>query len=368
MDEEKKEEGQEILIFPLSKGKRFVAFLADFFLTFILSFALFHLAFYPLSFSAAGLYEEQEVCKQAQKDRDAVLYGNNLLFFEDGKSNKEPSSYSTNLVYTCSIYISSLLGESPLDKNVFHTYFVNIREDGAAYRSFITNNDNKAQFFDYPSLSLKSEFVEEFLPIYEEGNDPSKKGEEDYQRFQKEFFLPAYGKMIQDIGEKDLVYEGISYKGTQEVVASFNSKSARFVILSAGLSYLVSLSVVYLIVPLFSKTRKTLGMIFLRRERVEIRRLVLLRKRDVVLHFFYSLFTNAILLFLLPWPIVSFNELFRIPALWSLSLLSLLFDLVSLVFLLCSAMDRTLLDKLTGSVMLDEGMMASIYRSKGYGK
>lgn len=368
MDEEKKEEEQEIWIFPLSKGKRFVAFLADFFLTFVLSFALFHLAFYPLCFSAAGLYEGQESCQKAQKDRDAVLYGNNLLFFEDGKSDNEPSSYSTNLVYTCSIYISSLLGEAPIDKNVFHTYFVDIRGDEAAYSSFIADNDSKAQFFDYPSLSLKSEFIEEFLPIYEEGNDPSKKGEEDYQRFQKEFFLPAYGKMIQEIGEKDLAYEGISYKESQEIVTSFNSKSTRFVILSVGLSYFVSLSVGYLFVPLFSKTRKTLGMIFLRRERVEMRRLLLLRKRDIFLHFFYALFANGWLLFLLPWPIVSFNELFRIPALWPLSLVSLLFDLVSLFFLLFDKMDRTLLDRLTGSVMLDEGMMASIYRSKGYGE
>lgn len=359
---------EEIQIFPLSKGKRFVAFLADFFLTSIIAFALFHLAFYPLCSYASNLYSEQEQCQRAQKERDGVLYGNKLLFYEEGKSDKEPSSYSANLVYTCSVYVSALLGKSSSEGDVFHTYFVDIAKEEDRYLDFIKTKDTATQFFDYSPLALKSIYVEEFSPFYEVGNAPSKKGDEDYQKFQKEFFLPSYGALIQEIGQRDLTYEGVSYVALQKEVAAFNLKGNLIVILSASLAHLLSLSIVFLIVPLISKTRKTLGMLFLRRERVRAANLTLVRKRELPLHFLYALFADAGLLFLLPWPIVSFNELFAIPSLWQLSLLSLLFDLASLFFLLFDKMDRTLIDKLTGTVMLEEEMMAALYRAKGYGE
>ena len=359
---------EEIQIFPLSKGKRFVAFAADFALVFVIAFALFHLAFYPLCSYASNLYGEQEQCLKTQKERDLVLYGNKLLFYEEGKSDREPSSYSANLVYTCSVYVSSLLGKSSSEGDVLRTYFVDLRKDEGRYLDFIKTKDAATRFFDYSPLALKPQYAEEFAPFYEVGNAPSKKGEEDYQRFQKEFFLPSYGAMIQEIGKEDLTYEGISYVEKQSEVASFNAKSNGIVLLSAGLAETVSLSIVFLVVPLLSKTRKTLGMLFLRRERVRVDGLTLVRKRTLPLHFLYALFANAGLLFLLPWPIVSFNELFAIPSLWQLSLLSLLFDLVSLFFLLFDKMDRTLVDKLTGTVMLEEEMMDALYRAKGYGE
>lgn len=366
MEETSKKE--EIQIYPLSKGKRFVAFLADFFLTFIISFAFFHLAIYPLLSYSLNLYDGQETCLQAQKDRDGVLYGNSLLFYEEGKSDKEPSSFTVNLEYTCKSYVSSLVkGDSTYD--VFHHYFVDIRKQESQYVEWLKVKDTATQFFSYsPSVSLLSKYVDEFSPLFEEGNAPSKQGEEDYSRFQKEFFLPAYSSLLQDVIKNDLSYQGASYNQKQAVVTAFSNKANAIIVSSAAVAYVVGVSVVYLIVPLLSKTRKTLGMIFLRRERVHAAKLMPLRKRDLILPYLYAYFANAGLLFLLPWPIVSFNELFSLPGLWILSLISVLFDLVSLFFLLFDKLDRTLSDKMTISVMLEEEEMDAIYRAKGYGK
>lgn len=291
-----------------------------------------------------------------------------MLFYEEGKSDKEPSSFATNLEYTCKSYVSSLVyGDTTHD--VFHHYFVDLRQKENEYIELIKIKDTATQFFSYtPSIALLPKYVDEFAPIFEEGNAPSKQGEEDYSRFQKEFFLPCFSSLLQDVLENDLAYEGISYKQKQSVVTSFSNKANAILVSSASISYVVGVSVVYLIVPLISKTRKTLGMVFLRRERVNAAKLMPLRKRDLVLPYLYAFFVNAGLLFLLPWPIVSFNELFSLPGLWILSLISILFDLVSLFFLLFDKLDRTFSDKMTMSVMLEEEEMDAIYRAKGYGK
>lgn len=359
---------EEIQIYPLSKGKRLVAFLADFFLSFVISFVSFHLVFYPLLAFSFNLYGEQEICLIAQKERDSVLYNNSLLFFDEEKSDDEASSFSTNLEYTCKSYVSSLLkGDYVYD--VFRHYFVDIRQNKDRYVEWMTTKDTATKFFSYsPTVSLLPEYVDEFSPIFEEGNSPSKQGQEDYGRFQKEFFLPCFSSLLQDITENDLSYNGVSYNQKQGIVTSFAQKANAIVVSSAALAYLLGTIVVFVIVPLFSKTRKTLGMLFLRRERVNFFRLSPLRKRDLILLFSYALFANAGLLFLLPWPIVSFNELFAIPALWILSLISVFFDLVSLAVLLFDRLDRTLSDRLTASVMLEEEDMDAIYRAKGYGQ
>lgn len=366
---EKREEQAELHIYPLSKGKRVIAFIADFFLSFIISFALFHLAFYPLISYSSGLYEDQTASIKAQKDRDAVLYKNNLLYFESEQSDDEPSSFSKNLQYTCKSYVFSLInGDSSTD--VFRHYFIDIKgHDESNFASWIQNNDESTGFFLYsPEVSLLSTYVEEFSPIFEEGNAPSKQGEEDYERFEKKFFLPAYSKMLTDIQENDLTFAGISYNEQQAIVSSFSKKANAVVIAAASSSYVLSICVIFLIIPLFSKTRRTLGMVFLKRERVNSLKLMPLRKKDVILPSLYALFADAGLLFLLPWPIVSFNELFSISGLWILSLISVFFDFLSLIFLLFDQLDRTLSDRLTSSVMIDEDTMGAIYRAKGYGE
>ena len=365
---EKQGKRQEIEIYPLGKGKRIVLFLADFFLVFVISFAFFHLALYPLSAFSTNLYEEQEECLKAQKERDRVLYGNSLLFYEEGKSNAEPSSFSQNLSYTGKLYVMSLVGKADVDYDVFHRFFADIRGKGSEYPSWVKSQDERTQFFSYsPKVELLPHYQEEFVPFFEAGNTPSKQGQEDYEKFQKEFFLPCYSWLMKDVLENDLTYQGISYVEKQNQVASFSQKANRVVVVSAAISYLLSCAIVFVVVPLISKTRKTLGMLFLKRERVVAATLMPIKRRYLPLLFLYGVFFNAGLLFLLPWPIITFNELFSLPALWALSLISLLLDLVSLFFVLFDSFDRTLTDRLMRITLLEEESMDAIYRSKGYG-
>ncbi|MBR1846124.1 MAG: hypothetical protein IJ787_00170, partial [Bacilli bacterium] len=87
------QERKVIDVFPLPKGKRMLVFLADFFISFILGLALFHLVAYPLSrlFTNADAQAEQLI--SSQKHRDETLYGNKLLFYGE-TSDQQPASFS----------------------------------------------------------------------------------------------------------------------------------------------------------------------------------------------------------------------------------------------------------------------------------
>ncbi len=368
MEEKEEKPSRDVDIFPLSKGKRILAFLSDFALLFIVSFAFFHLAFFPIASASTHLEASQTEYQEAMKLRDGTLYGNKVLFYDEEESDATPSSFSTNLIYTCDRYLCYLTGNTKTNYDVFYNYYVAVKNDNEGYVALLKLKDTATSFFDFSSFPvLKERYVEEFSPYFEAGNSPSKQGEEDYEKFQKEFFLPAYSSLIEDVKKNDLIYQGTSYIKEQSIVDGYATKSNLVVCLSAGGAYLVSLLLLDIVVPLISKTRKTLGLIFLKEERVDSKKLLPIRRRRLPLATLYSMFFSAGFLFLLPWPIVSFNELFSLPALWILSLISILLDLVSLVFLLCDKFDRSLSDLLTTTSYIDEESMDAIYRAKGYG-
>lgn len=346
-----------------------LAFLADAALLFLCSFAFFHLAYYPIISTATSLSSSQEEYVEAMNKRDNVLYGSNLLFYDESSSDKTATSFSTNLSYTCDCYIKLLCGKGESKYDAFNNYYSLIKGDQSKYLSFMKQRDSSTSFFDFSSTpKLADAYIEEFLPFFEEGNSPTKKGQDDYSSFQKDFFLPSYSVMLEDIKTNDLVYEGISYKAEQSVVEGFKNKVNVVVCSSAGGAYLTSLLLLNIVVPLISKTRKTLGLIFLKEERVDANRLIPIKRSKLILTTVYTLFFSSFFVFLLPWPVISFNELFTIPALWIISLISLILDLVSLGFLLFDQLDRTLTDKLTLISYIDEESMDAIYRAKGYGE
>ena len=369
METKEDAQGRDVNIFPLTKWKRILAFLADAAILFLCSFAFFHLAYYPIISTASSLSSSQEEYVEAMNKRDNVLYGNSLLFYNESSSDKTAASFSSNLSYTCDCYVKFLCGKGESKYDVFSNYYSSIKGDQSGYLTFLKQRDSSTSFFDFSSSpKLADTYIEEFLPYFEEGNSPTKKGEEDYSSFQKEFFLPSYSVMLEDIKANDLVYEGVSYKEEQSIVEGFKNKVNVVVCSSAGGAYLTSLLLLQVIVPLISKTRKTLGLIFLKEERVDANRLIPIKRPKLILTTAYTLFFSSFFVFLLPWPVISFNELFTIPALWIISLISLILDLVSLGFLLFDSLDRTLSDRLTLISYIDEESMDAIYRAKGYGE
>ena len=360
-------EPNRIDIHPLSKGRRVLCFLADYFLVFIIALLLFHVAAYPLGGIITKSTERYETYLSASRNRDLVLAGNKLLFYEKESEAYETSRFGENLGYTCKQLVSYyVLDNQQLQEyDVFRTYYFSLRFEAVdlsnVYRKYGTS------FFTFDGgIALKDEYKEEFYPLFRAGDEISSVGQKHYEAFRDGFFLKTYSEMLEDIEKNDLVYEGHSYKALQKEVTDYNRYCDVLILACDLIAYVIAVSIVALFFPLASSRRKTLSMLFLRYSRVEIKDFQIFSQAKVPLLFIYMLAFCASCLMFIPWGAVGFNELFSLPMLFPLSLVGLALSLGALAFTLFDEFGRGLSDKLTFSLLVDETAYGEICRAKGY--
>ena len=364
------EQEQYIDIHPLKKGKRALVFLGDFFLLLVFSLLLFHVGTYPLGRYIVRFDDQLTSLRQAQVRRDAVLYGHELLFARDG-GNKDYGDFETNLEYTSGEYIHCHVDETyPQKYDVFAHYFVDIRQDETAYVSFMKDLDERYGFFDFSGglPKLKETFVEEFKPMYDEKDTMSTKGVQDQQTFENKIFVQGYAKLLADLQEKDLTYEGNSYASEQKVIDEV-LKNSRSLIMTCSLVTLLTVWIIlHLLIPTLSKKRKTIGMMMMRVERIHKSNFDYLSLPMTYLSSLYSLAASALLVLFIPWGTTDFNELFSLPVLFPVALFSLAYLIGSLAFMLFDPFNRTLGDFLCQSYFLGMDDFDHLIRERGYGQ
>ena len=368
---ERVNQNPEVEIFPLGKWKRILAFLADFFLTFIIAITLFHLGTFQLGKLFVNFDGRINESVLAQKQRDSVLYGHGLLLYPS-PDKREATDFTSNLDYTFHYYLYEYVKIDETipeyeDKagEVLHHYYVDIRQDESAYKAMYSSLDTVG-FFDLSTMTLKAAYREEFKHALIKGDELSEQGQKDYDEFLSKIFLKGYNRMIDDILQKDLVYEGVSYKEKQQIVSETVNLERNLILIAALVAYLLSVSITCLVIPLIGKSRRTLAMLFMRNERIDSTKLVVIRKRRVLICFVYAIAANMAGLFFIPLGVYDFTSLFALPVLLPVSLISLAFILGSFIYLLFEPYNRTLSDRLTNTVMVSEATLDEIYRAKGY--
>ncbi len=365
-----RDEPNVVNVSPLSKGRRVLSFLADFFIVFIMSLILFNGVAYPAAGAMTNANGHYTSYKAAVKARDGVLYGSGLLYYDEAKSSTEAANLTTNMAYTCDrlayYYVVGTVGSEVYE--VFNTYYATLRNPAIPLTEFYGTLKAFATYFDVEGskVSLKERYVGEFAPMFIPGDEMSEQGKADYKAFQNDFFLQGYSSMVQDISERDLVHDGVSYVAQQNIVKDYGRYVDTIVISCALISYFVSVLIDALLLPVISSRRKTLAMLFLKQSRVEISNFNIFSKAKVPLSFIYQLALWFGCVLFIPWGVISFNELFSIPMLLPLSLVGLGLSIISLAFLLFDPFGRSLSDKLTFSFLVDEDGYGEICRAKGY--
>lgn len=353
-------------VFPIGKGKRTLVFICDLVIAFIVAFSLFNFAAFPIAKQIIRYDDLSNEANEAGLNRDSVLFDNKLLFAK-GDSKKYSSE---NLEYTFDRYLSNYVVEENADYEVFKTFYVNIRKDEKTYLDIYKNNDEPYGFFSFDTglPKLKSKYVEEFMPSFVEGDEMSDSAKTDYDKFKKKFFLFSYSDLLGSISESNDLFSsnGTSYYENQNKVYQIGKHVDQAIVISVYISFAIALLVCFLLFPLLQKNRKTFAMLFMRIERINVSNLMLLRKRDVLLPLVYYLASGASMLMFISLPTTSIEQSFNLGLFFPLSLVSLGYVLVSLIFMLFNGFNRTLGDFLTGTVYISEDSLDDIYRSKGY--
>lgn len=364
--EEQAKEKKVVDVLPLGKGKRILVYLCDLVVNFFFAFVLFNIVVYPLAKIAVGFEEKTSQIVSYGDDRDYVLQKNGLLYPEEGKVSS--TYFQSNLEYTFTRYSLFYVAGTDVDYDVFYRYYVTIRNDRDTFISTLKKNDSSLSFFDYSGERpvLNDKYKTEFAAAFDSKDSMGSTASSHYETFKNDVFLQTYYNMLNDINEKDLTYNGFSYKESQSKVSSLSQSLDNMITVSVYISNVVSLSICFLLVPFLNAGHKTISMLFMKVSRIKADSLRPIRGRDVFLYFIYEIALNCASLMFTPLPIVSFSYVFNLGALFPLSMVSLGFGLISFFFVMFNGYNRGLSDIVTGTVLVSDDTLDEIYRAKGY--
>lgn len=374
MEEEK--EQKTINVSPISKGKRVLAFLADFFLLFIVTFVIFNVAVMPLGNLMTDSTKRQNASDEAAIVQFNILYEQKVMHHEN---SDDLYYYNANVEFTMNCYLSyySFSDSDVLETHkqfghkeeneVIKHFYKDIRNDFNKYLSTLQTFNNEYQYFDIDgeNISLKEEVKTNIKLSFFSPDDMSENGKTMLGNLQNEF-MNLYADVFKDIEANDLTNNGASYLANQKIVKDRETFLQWQLVISSFIAYLLSIIIYFIIIPLFTPDGRTLALLMMRLSRIGTNNLYLLSKGENILNAIYMLVFNLAVVFFMPMTYVTFTYLFNIPVLFPSLLIGLVVVIASLITLLISSYNRTICDYLSRSVIIKNDDLDEIYRSKGY--
>lgn len=374
MEEEK--EQKTINVSPISKGKRVLAFLADFFLLFIVTFVIFNVAVTPLGNLMTDSTKRQNASDEAAIVQFNILYEQKVMHHEN---SDDLYYYNANVEFTMNCYLSyySFSDSDVLETHkqfghkeeneVIKHFYKDIRNDFNKYLSTLQTFNNEYQYFDIDgeNISLKDEVKTNIKLSFFSPDDMSENGKTMLGNLQNEF-MNLYADVFKDIEANDLTNNGTSYLANQKIVKDRETFLQWQLVISSFIAYLLSIIIYFIIIPLFTPDGRTLALLMMRLSRIGTNNLYLLSKGENILNAIYMLVFNLAVVFFMPMTYVTFTYLFNIPVLFPSLLIGLVVIIASLITLLISSYNRTICDYLSRSVIIKNDDLDEIYRSKGY--
>lgn len=376
------EEKENILeIAPIGKGKRVLVFLADYFLSFFLTFLLFNVAITPLGYVISQYEERSEVSSTYENMKLDILYGRSLLYYHD-ESNKYKFSYSIS--YTYDLFLSYFCLNSnispdvnypeyghKIENDVIWTYYHNIKSSDSSYETLFETYNTGGYFEKIgDQYVLKDSFKQELIPYFNPSSEISTNGKQYYDAIGQDFFFNLYGEVILDIEVNNLTHPGIelSFNDADVFVQGFEDFVKDFFSYSAIAAHCLSWLIYFFIIPFFRKKHQTIAMSIMKIQRLNIHHLRLYTKSESALSSIYPLLTSASVCFFLPMTIVGVAFPFSLSLLIYILVLSLLFIVISAIFMLFNSFNRTITDWLSQSVCVTTENVNAIYSVDDYNK
>ena len=365
-DLEKEEKTFDIL--PVKKGRRMLIYLADFFVVLIISMILFNIAVYPLSKLATGSQKKEDEAISYTRQRMDILYNNGLLFYEEN----EKYYYDGNLETTAKKSLGYYLGIEG-NTDVITTYFVDFRGQKTTkeVKEEYVENDKSYGFFEYDEtnekLSIKGRYIEEFNAYFDEKDSLTSQAEADFERFTNTVFLKLYSEVMKDIEEKDLRTSTVdkSYIELSNLIVELKANDVVIVQVAAIISFVITSVGMCIVLPMVNRKGRTLGLIVLKEERVQSDTIRITNKSDRAIGSIFNIIFQLPCLLFIPYPTISFAELFGMSALFIVTMISLVVLIVSIIYLFISAYNQTLSDKLTKTIIIDTVDLDEVYKKRG---
>ena len=373
------EQEQKIIeISPLSKGKRFLLFLGDFFIAFIIAFSLFNLATFPLTkliFKTDDMYLKYQ---NNEKEANQLLIDNGFLFKEP---NASVSTFEESVNYTFKVFLSYYLYDEEvpdannpqsqyghkLENEVIYKYFTTELDEAKYIEAFKQENE-KHQMFEigdnFASISLKADYKAPLKMEFEEQQNESKytntmKNMRDHV-FARLFYLHVY----QNIQEKDFVRGSVSYLSLMNDAKNISIELQWIAVVSSLITTGLAWGVVYLLVPLLNKDKRTLTMMVMKLDKVHVTNLAPADNWVTVIQSFYYLIFSLSFAIFLPSVYLGISYVFNLPLLFVFTFVGLLFMIASGAFIIFNEYNRSGVDILSSAVIVPTSEIENMYQER----
>ena len=215
---------------------------------------------------------------------------------------------------------------------------------------------------------MKKEVKNEIYSFYDPKDAIGDIGNKYYSAISKNVFNPLLAEVMKDIEKNDLHFAGEkrSFLDCKNRIKQLETYHENLMTISAVISHAVIWLVLFLILPIVRKDRKTLAMMFMKIEKVNFYTLNHTSRAMVVLSSIYYLFATMLGIMFVPSLLVPFNNLFALHFLMYGSVFSIALLLGSMFFVLFNQYNRSLIDYLSNSLYLTSEEMDEIYRARGY--
>ena len=373
---EENREQKTVNVSPISKGRRTLAFLADFFLLFIVTFVIFNVLVMPVGNWLTKSSERQSHNDNAAIMQFNILYEQKVMLHEN---DLDLYYYNANVEYTMNCWLSyysfsdtdileahKQYGHKEENEIIRH-FYRDIRNDDSKFISTLQNFNNEYNYFNINgnSVVLKDEVKTNIKLSFFSPDDMSENGKTMLANMQNGF-MNLYADVFKDIETNDLINNGNSYLANKKIVTDSETYLKWQLVISSLLAYLLSIAIYFVIIPLFTPDGRTLAMLMMRLSRIGTNNLYLLNKGENAINAIYMLAFNLPVTFFMPMTYVTFTYLFNIPVLFPLLIIGIVLIIASLITLLISSYNRTVCDYLSRSVIIKNDDLDEIYRSKGY--
>ena len=358
---------------PLSKWKRFLLFLGDYFVAFIVSFILFNLAVFPLAKIMCNTQSRSENAAYLEQQALDMLKDDGYLY-----SPTSASSFEDRVNYTFKVFLSYYAFDSESiseDKQYGHkqknevvrAYYQKVIKDESLYiKDFKSvNTDNMFVIGDdVMSIVLKDDYKSKLANELLEIKDESKYSEamtnvRDHV-FAKLFYLHVYTH----ITEHDYVKGDKSFNNLLKEATSI-MKSLQWVASgSAIVTVIISWGIVYVLYPLVNKEKRTITMSAMRLSKLNYKMLSPITNKEVMIQSFYHFVLSMSSMLFMPILYFGLAYSFNLPLLFVLSAISLGLAILSGIFIFINEYNRSASDLLTNVVLIPTSEIDNMYRER----
>ena len=372
---EENKEKKVIELKPLSKWKRILVFLGDFFITFIISFSLFNLAVFPIAKNIFKTEDKYYQAEQYERQATQLLIDSGFLF---AVPNEAYPSFEDDVNYSFKVFLSyyafdELTPDSnnpqyghKFENEIIYTYYLNQLTEEQYIKDFKAYNEEDSLFEigeTFSSIKLKTDYKEllagELLEVEEEKYSIHMTNLRDHV-FARLFYLKVY----QNILDHDFVKNGVSYNNLVQKSREI-SKNLQWIAVGASIvTAVIGWTFAYLIYPLINSERRTPTMSVMKIDKLDFRNLGPTNRKVVLIQSFYSLIMSMAGIVFLPVIYFGLAYVFNLPLLFIFSMISLVLIIGFAVPIFINQFNRSGGDILTYTVLVPTEEIDKLYRER----